>query len=187
MKQAGLFMGSISPIIEGRCPSCLEDLTFNLDDRIGNKKIKCPLCKDSFYIDEVESSQELPKIKKTERTQEGYDTYSILKYYFPFVRRNYNNYYIKADKFNKKLFINVFIILDLSLSLIISLVNKPTGLGSWNYTFGDWIVDFLGYTITGFLIPSLFIAWIIGISVKGERKLSTGEIQEYINKFYSRE
>lgn len=186
IKQAGLFMRSVSPIMEGRCPSCFEDLIFDLDDRIGNKKIKCPLCKDSFYIDEVESSQESTKIKNKPRNQEGYDIYSILKYYFPYIRREYNNYYIKVDKFNRKLFLNVLLILDLSLSLIISIVNKPTGIGSWNYTFGDWVVDFLGQALIGSLIPSLIIATIVGFAIKGERKLSPGEIEGYISRFNSR-
>jgi hypothetical protein len=94
------------------------------------------------------------------------------------------DYYVKEDGFNRSLFITWFAILDLGMALIISLVNKPTGIGSWRYTSKDWFLDFVGWALF-FLIPSLIVAWIIAKSIKESRKLSKKEIDDYIKKYYN--
>ncbi len=187
IKEAEEFMKNISPITEGKCPNCMRELTFDIEDRISKDKIKCPACKDLFYIDEVETYNDTPKIEQEEnRKEEDIDTYSILKYYLPDVEKDEDiygvDYYIKKDGLNKNLFLTWFAILDLSLALIISLVNKPN---DWRYTFGDWLLDFLGLAL-GFLIPSILVAWIIAVNVKGSRKLSEDEIEKYKNKYNSK-
>lgn len=190
IKEAENFMRSISPIIEGSCPACYKELTFDLNDRIGNKKIKCPVCGDSFYIDEVENPNDNSKIPVKIKSKKEDTTYSILKYYFPEVRKGSDaygtNYYIKEDSFNKSIFLTWFTILNLSLPLIISLANKPTGMRARSYTFGDWFLDFLGWAL-GFLIPSLIVAWVIAKNVRGERKLSKVEIDGYKDKYTSKQ
>ena len=189
IKKAEKFMSNISPITEGQCPSCLEELIFDPDDRIGDKKIKCPICGDYFYIDETVTYQTTHKIEKKRAYHQNNNTYSILKYYFPEVEvhrfKHGTDYYIKDDNFNKNLFLTWFIILDLSLALIVHLVNKPLGKLSWKYTFGDWLLDFVGWAL-GFLIPSLIVSWIIAKSVKSSRKLSQKEIDEFKNDYNTR-
>lgn len=188
IKDVNLFFSRLSPITEGKCPNCYTDLVFDLEDRTGNNLIKCPICKDSFYIDEAKINH---KISKTEdgRRDSGEKTYSALSYYFPDIKIDYDihgtDYYIKDDRFNKDVFLTWFIILNLSLPLIITIANRPTGIGSWNYDFSDWCIDFWG-SFLSFLIPSILVAWIIGKSIKGERKLSEAEIARYKNEYNAR-
>ena len=135
-------------------------------------------------MNEVESNENESKMVKEKNTKDN-NTFSILKYYFPEVKEDYTidgvDYYIKDNKFSKSLFLTWFITLNLSLPLIVSIVNKPK---SWNYTFGDWLLDFLGSAL-GFLIPSLIVAWIIAKNTRVERKLSKQEIDKYKRKYTS--
>jgi len=53
LQEAIDFLRNMSPILEGQCPSCWEDLTFDIEDRTNKDKIKCPVCKNFFYMREV--------------------------------------------------------------------------------------------------------------------------------------
>lgn len=177
LKEAEHFLKDISPIIEGQCPACERNLLFNIDDRVSKEKIECPVCKDFFYIYEVEN----PK-KEGEKVTDN--TYIMLKHFYPDIRKTASGYNIKADTFNTKLFLILFVIIDITISLIISFIvmdNKR-----FRITFGEWLLDFLGYTFFGCSIPSLIVAWIIAKTSKGERKLSQNEIEEAIKKYKSR-
>lgn len=185
LTEAGKFLKSISPIVEGQCPACEGVLLFNMDDRVSKEKIECPLCKDSFYIYEVENPKTEKEIeKKKGNAKTTVDIYSILKHYYPDVRKTSDGYSVKTDTFNRKLFIILFLSIDIGMSLITSFIKMDSK--RFRFTFEDWLVDFLGYVFIGWLLPSLVIAWIIARSSKGERKLSQNEIEESIKKYKSR-
>ena len=77
LQEAIDFLRNMSPILEGQCPSCWEDLTFDIEDRINKGKLKCPVCGDSFSMEEVlnpstkviEKKEEEKKIKDSSFSQ----------------------------------------------------------------------------------------------------------------------
>lgn len=65
LQEAIDFLSNMSPILEGQCPSCWEDLTFDIEDRINKGEIECPICGDSFSMEEVLN----PSTKVTEKKE----------------------------------------------------------------------------------------------------------------------
>jgi uncharacterized membrane protein YhaH (DUF805 family)/ssDNA-binding Zn-finger/Zn-ribbon topoisomerase 1 len=53
LKQAEEFLEKINPLSEGKCPNCLEELTFDIKERVTEDLIECPRCQDKFYMSEV--------------------------------------------------------------------------------------------------------------------------------------
>ncbi len=71
LKQAEEFLEKINPLSEGKCPNCLEELTFDIKERVTEDLIECPLCQDKFYMNEVISLSSGKEENEDEEKDEG--------------------------------------------------------------------------------------------------------------------